>query len=77
MLPVMRVRNLITLVALLSLTPVGFLSATEELPDDEFLEFLGTWDEAWTEACDPDGGLPGDDACLENDDEQEKAEDEI
>lgn len=69
----MRASRLIALVAILSLAPAWSIGATEELPDDEFLEFLGAWDEAWTEACDPDGGLPGDDACLEYDDEQENA----
>ena len=74
---VMQVSNLIILVALFSLAPAWSVSATEESPDDEFLEYLGVWDEAWSEACDPDGGLPGDDACLEYDnDEQENADNE-
>ena len=74
----MRASNLILFVALFSLAPAWSISATDELPDDEFLEFLGVWDEAWSEACEPDGGLPGDDACLEyddDDDEQENADD--
>ena len=74
----MRVSRLITFVAVLSLVPAMSISATEELPDDEFLEFLGAWDEVWNEVCDPEGELAGDDACIENDDEQdkEKADDE-
>lgn len=62
----MRVSRLAIVFVALGLAPAW---STEELPDDEFLEFLGVWDEAWTEACDPDGGLPGDDACLDIDDE--------
>ena len=75
----MRVSNRVILAVLLVLAPVWSISATEDLPDDEFLEFLGVWDEVWSEACDPQGGLPGDDACLEyddDDDEQENIDDE-
>ena len=75
----MRVSSRIILAgAAWMLAPAWSISATEELPDDEFLEFLGVWDEAWSEACDPQGGLPGDDACLEydDDDEQENVDDE-
>ncbi len=75
---VMRVSNRVILAAMLALVPAWSLNATEELPDDEFLEFLGVWDEVWVEACDPEGSLSGDDACLEyeDDDEQESVDDE-
>ena len=70
-----RVSCLATLMLCLNLVPAGTMGATEEIPDDEFLEFLGVWDEAWTEACDPAGSLPGDDdACLEYDDEQDESD---
>lgn len=67
----MRANSLaaIAIVACVVLLPAG-LVADEDLPDDEFLEFLGAWDEAWSEACDPEGGLPGDDACETDEDEQ-------
>lgn len=66
----MRANGLAAIAACLLLLP-GWLAAEEELPDDEFLEFLGAWDEAWSQACDPEGGLPGDDACATDDDELE------
>lgn len=73
----MRASSPVLLAALIGLVPGGFVSADEELPDDEFLEFLGVWDQAWTEACDPDQELFADDACLElDDDEQEYTQDE-
>lgn len=76
----MQVRKTIILAGMLLLVAPWSLSATEEPPDDEFLEFLGVWDEAWSEACDPQGSPSADDACLEyddeNDDEQESADDE-
>ncbi|MDH3646534.1 MAG: hypothetical protein OER80_07155 [Gammaproteobacteria bacterium] len=72
----MQGSSLATLLVCLSLVPAGSVGAADELelPDDEFLEFLGVWEEVWNESCDPEGGLPGDDACLEYDDEQDEAD---
>ena len=43
----------------------------ETPPGDDFLEYLGAWDEAWEQSCDPEGYLPGDDACEQTDDEND------
>ena len=53
------------LLGLLCLSP----ALAEPLPDDDFLEYLGASDEAWLQACDPNGYLPSDDACTETDDD--------
>ncbi|MBT8132758.1 MAG: hypothetical protein KJO35_10845 [Gammaproteobacteria bacterium] len=71
----MRVNTVAILLLCLSIAPGSALSADEELPDDEFLEFLGVWDEAWSAACEPDNELPGDDACAEYEDEQDPTND--
>lgn len=65
----------LVLVAWLSLVPSlapGEETAPEETPPgDDFLEYLGAWDEAWQQACDPDGYLPGDAACEPTEDERD------
>ncbi|MDH3587783.1 MAG: hypothetical protein OEQ74_00115 [Gammaproteobacteria bacterium] len=71
----MRASTVATLVACL-VVPGGVFGADEEMPDDEFLEFLGAWDEAWSDTCDPEGGLPGDDLCLETEDDKDEDEDD-
>ena len=71
---VMRARKPLVLAGMLMLFAAWPLNATEELPDDEFLEFLGVWDEAWSEACDPEGTRSDEDACLEYDDDDDEKE---
>ena len=61
----------LVLAAWLILVPA---SGEETPPEDDFLEYLGAWDEAWEQACDPDGYLPGDAACEQTDDEQDDDE---
>ncbi len=66
-----RVEMPLLLLACLSLLPYAAQAGGETPPDDEFLEYLGAWDEAWEQACEPDGYLPGDAACEQTDDEQD------
>ena len=67
----------VSLVLLACFSLVPSLASAEEAqagetpPEDDFLEYLGAWDEAWEQACDPDGYLPGDDACEQKDDEKD------
>lgn len=71
----MQVSKPLLLAVSIALAPCLSFSADEEVPDDEFLEFLGAWDEAWSEACDPEEGLPEDESCLEYDDDEQEITD--
>ncbi len=70
----MPVSRRVAALALCCLLP-GLAGSVDELPEDDFLEFLAVWDEAWAEACDEQGGQASEeDACLEPEDDDDDEE---